>query len=814
MPVCKAEAHRALELLEDYYSRLDDTEEKELKAAIERVIKIFKSRLFQALLDIQEFYELTLMDESKTNAIKASEAIEMASRWEVGQGPFGKPMAIHTNIDPSGGGGGGVSASDALAMAAAAAAVAQAKKDVWEFEEIALERGGSGLGFSIAGGVDNPHIGNDSSIYITKLISGGAAAIDKRLRVNDIILSVNDVNVVNVSHSVAVEALKRAGNRVELKVKRKRAGITSGEDKTEFIEVELFKGSKGLGFTIAGGIGNQHIPGDNGIYVTKVMDGGVAAADGRIAVGDRLVAVKNLPGGMADFYLENCTHEEAVNALKKCKEKVTFVVDKAEQNYPSSPTIGSMNPMPASSFYPQHTSMGPRSVSEEEFRVPRQVSLQKSAAGLGFNIVGGEDGEGIFVSFILSGGPADISGQVRRGDKIISVNGVDLSRATHEEAAVALKQAGAVVHLTLFYRPDEYEKFEAKIHSLKNQIMSGSMLRMSEKRSLFVRALFDYDPSRDEDVPSRGLTFSFGDILYVTNASDEEWWQAKRFDHAGNEVSVGIIPSKARWEKKLRSKDRNVSFGGRQSSNQRSNSKKRLPFLKGGKEEDGSEGDSNSLADSQNNEVDPSLGPIVSYELVQEIEIDYTRPVVILGPLKDRVNDELISEYPDRFGSCVPHTTRPRRQFEVNGRDYHFVESREAMEADIQNHKFIEAGQYNGNLYGTSVASVKEVAERGKHCILDVSGNAIKRLQSARLYPIAIFLKPSDPTFILSINDRMTEEQADKAFNRALRLEHDFINYFTAIIKGDTFDDVYDKVKTVIKTHSKNTIWVPANEMF
>ena len=56
-------------------------------------------------------------------------------------------------------------------------------------------------------------------------------------------------------------------------------------------------------------------------------------------------------------------------------------------------------------------------------------------------------------------------------------------------------------------------------------------------------------------------------------------FQAKRFDHAGNEVSVGIIPSKARWEKKLRSKDRNVSFG--RQSNQRSNSKKRLPFLKG-----------------------------------------------------------------------------------------------------------------------------------------------------------------------------------------------------------------------------------------
>ena len=53
MPVCKAEAHRALELLEDYYSRLDDTEEKELKAAIERVIKIFKSRLFQVKMQLK-----------------------------------------------------------------------------------------------------------------------------------------------------------------------------------------------------------------------------------------------------------------------------------------------------------------------------------------------------------------------------------------------------------------------------------------------------------------------------------------------------------------------------------------------------------------------------------------------------------------------------------------------------------------------------------------------------------------------------------------------------------------------------------------
>lgn len=59
-----------------------------------------------------------------------------------------------------------------------------------------------------------------------------------------------------------------------------------------------------------------------------------------------------------------------------------------------------------------------------------------------------------------------------------------------------------------------------------------------------------------------------------------------------------------------------------------------------------------------------------------------------------------------------PDTTRPKRDYEVDGRDYHFVISREQMEKDIQDHKFIEAGQYNNHLYGTSVQSVREVAEK------------------------------------------------------------------------------------------------------
>ena len=86
----------------------------------------------------------------------------------------------------------------------------------WEEEDIILEKGTTGLGFSIAGGSDNPHVGDDPSIYVTKIIPGGAATRDGRLRKDDIIMRVNNTQTVNVPHHVAVDALKKAGNVVAL----------------------------------------------------------------------------------------------------------------------------------------------------------------------------------------------------------------------------------------------------------------------------------------------------------------------------------------------------------------------------------------------------------------------------------------------------------------------------------------------------------------------------------------------------------------------------------------------------------------------
>lgn len=472
-------------------------------------------------------------------------------------------------------------------------------------------------------------------------------------------------------------------------------------------------------------------------------------------------------------------------------------------------------------------------------REPRRIVLQKGSTGLGFNIVGGEDGEGIFVSFILAGGPADLSGELRRGDQIHSVNGLDLRWASHEEAAAALKGAGDTVEIVAQYKPEEYNRFETKIQDLREQIMNTSTgsLRTTQKRTLYVRALFDYDPTKDSGLPSKGLAFKYGDILHVTNASDDEWWQARRITPEGEEEGMGIIPSKRRVERKERARLKIVKFTGKGNDKAAAANEKRkknfsfsrkFPFMKS-KDHSGSEdvsadeqegdypgqGNQSFMPHPDNSERFNPVGgdePILSYEAVIQQELKYTRPVIILGPLKDRINDDLISEFPDRFGSCVPHTTRQRRENEVDGRDYHFVASREQMERDIQNHLFIEAGQYNDNLYGTSVASVKEVAEKGKHCILDVSGNAIKRLQVAGLYPIAVFIKPKSVESIMEMNKRITEDQARKTYERAMKLEQEFGEYFTSVVQGDTADEIYAKVKEVIRDQSGPTIWVPAKE--
>uniref|UniRef100_A0A672J5W2 Disks large homolog 1 n=1 Tax=Salarias fasciatus TaxID=181472 RepID=A0A672J5W2_SALFA len=872
------DAQRALELLQQYRAKLDQRQQNQNRTkqgSLDRVISVFQSQLFTALLDIQEYYELTLLADSKCSEKQAREpgkgpsssslSAEAVSQPQPSTDPVGpqpsdglphkplapKPRSIKypapappvssgspaTNVSSSTipsstpevqpgkvkyraplppvqlGGSTSLSPNTSKPSSPSAAASPGAAVNSIKSPSGSM-KGNSGLGFSIAGGTDNPHIGEDPSIFITKIIPGGAAAQNGRLRVNDCIVRVNETDVREVTHSGAVEALKEAGGLVRLCIRRRRS-LTE-----RIMDIKLVKGPKGLGFSIAGGVGNQHVPGDNSIYVTKIIEGGAAHKDGRLQIGDKLVAVNG-------SCLEEVTHEEAVAALKSTPDVVYLRVAKhtslfINDNFPPPDVTNSYSPHQDNHISP-YMSGGSQSVSpaplttprysplprpmtgdEDVPREPRRVVLQRGSTGLGFNIVGGEDGEGIFISFILAGGPADLCGELRKGDRILSVNGVDLSSATHEQAAAALKNAGQNVTIVAQYRPEEYSRFEAKIHDLREQMMTSSVsssstsLRSTQKRTLYVRALFDYDGSAaDLSAPNQALQFNFGDILHVSSVGEEEWWSARHLSPPPpNCPEVGVIPSRRRSESKVVTPGCGRLILLRRHECDLSQNRQLLQyvaifcFLKAAGQEEA----------------------FLTYQPVMQQEVNYTRPVIVLGPMKDRVNDDLISEFPDKFGSCVPHTTRPRRDYEVDGRDYHFMSSRELMEREIQEHKFIEAGQYNNHLYGTSIQSVREVADKGKHCILDVSGNAIKRLQMAGLHPIAILIRPRNVDNILEMNKRFTEEQARKTFDRAVKLEQEFTEYFTGIVQGSTLEEVYAQVKQIIEEQSGPYIWVPTKE--
>ncbi|CAI5454599.1 unnamed protein product [Caenorhabditis angaria] len=953
-------AHRALEHIEEYYSKLTRHDE-ELRNACEKLITTFKSSLFSTLLDLHELYEGTLMSnrsyQQKINDVKrmvdrlesnpllnrttTSNLNYITSNNNISSTPLNSDL--HSSIRDRGfsylDGHGLNNGSSPFANSTTSHLLHERSRQTshdgtwkevttrmvdtpsgvqrrtvehtgvideygrkWELENVILEKGHTGLGFSITGGTDQPTEDGDTAIYVTNIIEGGAALADGRMKKNDIIVSVNGTNCEGVKHEVAVNALKNAGNVVSLTLKRRRDenaattplplanfggsnshlrnGLTpslsagnlthaaahsplaplhppppppvhhgslsqlssmqyrSNRPNTTFLE--LYKGTKGLGFSIAGGVGNENVPGDTDIYVTNIIDEGAADIDGRLRVGDKILEVDNIP-------LVNVTHEHAVEVLKNTGNRVRLLVqkgngpafnDSASQQF--VPTTPIMRPSSVQDFNRSYDSQSHLSYGQPQLNQsysqapvaiplePRPVGLYKGQNGLGFNIVGGEDNEPIYISFVLPGGVADLSGNVKTGDVLLEVNGINLRGATHKEAAEALRNVQNPVKLVLQYRPQDYQIFESKIERLRNDVIAQSRMGTLQRKEHYVRALFDYDPTRENSVPPhRSMGFNYGDVLHIINSTDDEWWTARRVNENGEESADGVIPSKKRVEKRERLRRKQVNFNagsqslGRNSSTtgleHRRGSRSQLsfsrkfPFVK-------STDRLNDLAEEQAN---ISEEPVFSYQTVDQQQINYVRPVIILGALKDRINDELVSRDPNRFSSCVPHTSRPPRENEVDGRDYHFV-NKHKMEDDVKNNLFIEAGQFQNNLYGTSIQSVREVANQGRHCILDVSGNAIRRLQSvANIQPISIFIKPSSPHQIIDLDRQMaasrpthddrplSEEEASAQYQRCQRIEQTFGDLFThEISNAQSANEVLNRVYQLISKESQSPIWV------
>ncbi|RJE25630.1 guanylate kinase [Aspergillus sclerotialis] len=130
--------------------------------------------------------------------------------------------------------------------------------------------------------------------------------------------------------------------------------------------------------------------------------------------------------------------------------------------------------------------------------------------------------------------------------------------------------------------------------------------------------------------------------------------------------------------------------------------------------------------------------------VAEESLVQKFRPVVISGPSgtgKSTLLKKLFKEFPGVFGFSVSHTTRAPRPGEQHGREYYFATKEEFLDL-VSQHGFIEHAQFGGNYYGTSVQAVKDIAEKGRICILDIEMEGVKQVKKTDLNARFLFLSP------------------------------------------------------------------------
>ncbi|XP_016126485.1 MAGUK p55 subfamily member 7-like [Sinocyclocheilus grahami] len=289
----------------------------------------------------------------------------------------------------------------------------------------------------------------------------------------------------------------------------------------------------------------------------------------------------------------------------------------------------------------------------------------------------------------------------------------------------------------------------------------------SKEPKMFVKALFDYNPAEDKAIPCKeaGLAFRKGDILQVMSQDDATWWQAK-LEGDGNQ-RAGLIPSKHFQERRLASWrpmtvttlqrtpskrfyddmvewvediEEDTEFASYLSGLHIAGLRRSFRLSRRDKKTNKSMYECKRSEQYDTADV-PTYEEVTAYRRKHG---DRHRLVVLVGPTGIGLNElkrKLLISDPQHFSVTIPHTSRSKRHQESDGVEYHFI-SKHLFEADIQNNKFIEHGEYKGNYYGTSLDSVRSVLSKNKVCLLDVQPHTLKHLRTAEFKPYVVFVKP------------------------------------------------------------------------
>nr|XP_042133541.1 tight junction protein ZO-1 isoform X5 [Peromyscus maniculatus bairdii] len=392
----------------------------------------------------------------------------------------------------------------------------------------------------------------------------------------------------------------------------------------------------------------------------------------------------------------------------------------------------------------------PNSTHEDGILRP-SMKLVKFRKGdsVGLRLAGGND-VGIFVAGVLEDSPAAKEG-LEEGDQILRVNNVDFTNIIREEAVLFLL--------------DLPKGEEVTILAQKKKDVYRRIVESDVGDSFYIRTHFEY-----EKESPYGLSFNKGEVFRVVDTlynGKLGSWLAIRIGKNHKEVERGIIPNKNRAEQLA-----SVQYT--------------LPKTAGGDRADfwrfrGLRSSKRNLRKSREDlSAQPVQTKFPAYERVVLREAGFLRPVTIFGPIADVAREKLAREEPDIYQIAK---SEPR-----------------------------DAGTDHRSSGIIRLHTIKQIIDQDKHALLDVTPNAVDRLNYAQWYPIVVFLNPDSKQGVKTMRMRLCPESrksARKLYERSHKLRKNNHHLFTTTINLNSMNDGwYGALKEAIQQQQNQLVWV------
>ncbi|XP_030198664.1 peripheral plasma membrane protein CASK isoform X13 [Gadus morhua] len=389
------------------------------------------------------------------------------------------------------------------------------------------------------------------------------------------------------------------------------------------------------------------------------------------------------------------------------------------------------------------------------------------------------------VARIMHGGMIHRQGTLHVGDEIREINGISVANQTVEQLQRMLRDMRGSITFKIV---PSYRTQGSSCEDLPSSIQPKG-------RQIYVRAQFEYDPARDELIPCKeaGVRFCVGDIIQIISKDDHNWWQGK-LENTKN-GTAGLIPSPElqEWrvaciamEKTKQEQQASCTWFGKKKKQYKDK------YL------------------AKHNAVFDQLD-LVTYEEVVKLPAFKRKTLVLLGAHgvgRRHIKNTLITKHPDRFAYPIPHTTRPPKKEEENGKNYYFV-SHDQMMQDISNNEYLEYGSHEDAMYGTRLETIRHIHQTGLVAILDVEPQALKVLRTAEFAPYVVFI--AAPTITPGINE---DESLQRLQKESEILQKTYAHYFDQTIINNEIDETIRHLEEAIDLVCTTNQWVPVSWVY